>query len=97
MYQSPLSKTATKRLGVLRDSTDGFYIAQMDLEIRGPGELMGTRQTGLADLRIADLSRDGDLIPLAQSVAQSLWQNHRANAEALIRRWVGVKEQYGQA
>ena len=97
MYQSPLSKTATKRLGVLRDSTDGFYIAQMDLEIRGPGELMGTRQTGLADLRIADLTRDGALIPLAQSVAQSLWQNHRANAEALLQRWIGVKEQYGQA
>jgi ATP-dependent DNA helicase RecG len=97
MYQSPLSKTATKRLGVLRDSTDGFYIAQMDLEIRGPGELMGTRQTGLADLRIADLSRDGELIPLAQTVAQALWKNHRTQAEALLRRWIGIKEQYGQA
>jgi ATP-dependent DNA helicase RecG len=97
MYQSPLSKTATKRLAVLRDSTDGFYIAQMDLEIRGPGELMGTRQTGLADLRIADLVRDAELIPLSQSVAQLLWQNYRDNATALIQRWIGQKEQYGQA
>lgn len=97
MYQSPLSKTATKRLAVLRDSTDGFYIAQKDLEIRGPGELMGTRQTGLADLRIADLVRDADLIPLAQRVAQNLWQNHKPQAQAMIARWIGEKEQYGQA
>ena len=97
MYQSPLSKTATKRLGVLRDSTDGFYIAQMDLEIRGPGELMGTRQTGLADMRIADLVRDTELIPMSQSIAQSMWQNHKPKAEALIQRWIGAKEQYGQA
>ncbi len=63
MYQSPLSKTATKRLAVLRESNDGFYIAQRDLEIRGPGELMGTRQTGMAELKIADLVRDAQLFP----------------------------------
>ncbi|MFC3095328.1 ATP-dependent DNA helicase RecG [Alteromonas sediminis] len=97
MYQSPLSKTATKRLGVLRDSNDGFFIAQQDLEIRGPGELMGTRQTGLAELRIADLSRDQHLIPLAQSVAQTLFTDYPEKAEAAIQRWIGVKAQYGQA
>jgi len=97
MYQSPLSKTATKRLGVLRDSNDGFYIAQQDLEIRGPGELMGTRQTGLAELRIADLTRDQHLIPVAQEVAQTLFSRYPEKAEAAIERWIGVKAQYGQA
>ncbi len=61
LYKAPLSQTATKRLGVLRDSNDGFVIAQKDLEIRGPGEVLGTKQTGLADLKIADLIRDQHL------------------------------------
>lgn len=97
MYQSPLSKTATKRLAVLRESNDGFYIAQKDLEIRGPGELMGTRQTGLAELKIADLVRDAALIPQVQSIASTLWQRYPANAQAIINRWIGSKEQYGHA
>ena len=97
MYQSPLSKTANKRLSVLRESNDGFYIAQQDLEIRGPGELLGTKQTGLADMRIADLVRDAHLIPQVQNMAQHLWTNHPANAQAIINRWLGYKEQYGHA
>ncbi len=64
LYKAPLSKTATKRLAVLRESNDGFVIAEKDLEIRGPGELLGTRQTGLAELKIADLIRDGYLIAI---------------------------------
>lgn len=97
MYQSPLSKTATKRLGVLRESNDGFYIAQRDLEIRGPGELMGTRQTGMAELKIADLVRDAALIPQVQHIAEKLWQDYPSHAQAMINRWVGSKEQYGHA
>jgi len=97
MYQSPLSKTATKRLGVLRESNDGFYIAQRDLEIRGPGELMGTRQTGMAELRIADLVRDAALIPQVQNIAETLWNDYPSHAQAMINRWVGSKEQYGHA
>lgn len=97
MYQSPLSKTASKRLAVLRESHDGFYIAQQDLEIRGPGELLGTKQTGLADLRIADLVRDAELIPQVQNMASHLWQQHPAHAQAIINRWLGQREQYGHA
>lgn len=97
MYQSPLSKTASKRLSVLRHSHDGFYIAQQDLEIRGPGELLGTKQTGLADMRIADLVRDADLIPQVQHMAEHLWQSYPANAQGIINRWLGHKEQYGHA
>jgi ATP-dependent DNA helicase RecG len=97
MYQSPLSKTANRRLAVLRESHDGFYIAQQDLEIRGPGELLGTKQTGLADLKIADLIRDAELIPQVQTMANHMWQNHPSHAQAIINRWLGHKEQYGHA
>lgn len=97
MYQSPLSKTASKRLRVLRESHDGFYIAQQDLEIRGPGELLGTKQTGLADLRIADLIRDAELIPQVQDIASHMWQHFPAKSQAIINRWLGYKERYGHA
>lgn len=97
MYQSPLSKTANKRLAVLRESNDGFYIAQQDLEIRGPGELLGTKQTGLADLKIADLIRDAELIPQVQNIADHLWQQYPSNAQAIINRWLGNKEHFGHA
>jgi len=97
MYKSPLSKTATKRLSVLRESNDGFVIAQKDLEIRGPGELLGTKQTGLADLRIADLIRDADLIPEIQQQAYLLWKQHPDRAIQLIDRWLGSREHYSNA
>lgn len=97
MYTSPLSKTAQQRLGVLRESNDGFVIAQKDLEIRGPGELLGTKQTGLADMKIADLVRDAWLIPQVQKLAALLWEKHPANAHAIINRWLAYKEKYGNA
>ncbi|MBT82103.1 MAG: ATP-dependent DNA helicase RecG [Alteromonadaceae bacterium] len=97
MYSAPLSKTATQRLGVLRESNDGFYIAQKDLEIRGPGELMGTKQTGIAEMRIADLVRDAQLVPQVQAIAEKLWQDYPSHAQAIINRWIGFKEQYGNA
>ncbi|WP_085286002.1 ATP-dependent DNA helicase RecG [Colwellia chukchiensis] len=97
MYKAPLSKTATKRLKVLRTSNDGFVIAQQDLEIRGPGELLGTKQTGLADLKIADLERDAHLIPQVQQQARQIWQQYPAQANALIQRWLANREQYSNA
>ncbi len=97
MYQSPLSKTASKRLAVMRESNDGFYIAQQDLEIRGPGELLGTKQTGIADLKIADLVRDAHLIPQVQNLAQDLWQRYPSHAQAMINRWLANRENYGNA
>jgi len=81
----------------LRDSNDGFYIAQMDLEIRGPGEILGTKQTGIADLKIADLVRDGHLLDQVQQLAADLFVHHPANAQAMINRWLGAKEQYSNA
>ena len=96
LFHAPLSKTATARLAVLRESNDGFVIAQRDLEIRGPGELLGTRQTGLAELRIADLARDSALIPVAQQLAHQLSRDP-AVAELLIERWLPRRLQYGQA
>ena len=97
LYHAPLSKTAQARLGVLRDSNDGFVIAQRDLEIRGPGELLGTRQTGVLQFKIADLSRDAELLPQAQQIATSLWQQNRTASEQLIKRWLANKEIYGNA
>ncbi|MEO3866315.1 ATP-dependent DNA helicase RecG [Rheinheimera fenheensis] len=97
LYHAPLSKTAQARLGVLRDSNDGFVIAQRDLEIRGPGELLGTRQTGVLQFKIADLSRDAELLPQAQQLATRLWQQNPPACEQLIKRWLANKEIYGNA
>ncbi|EGQ8447204.1 ATP-dependent DNA helicase RecG [Vibrio alginolyticus] len=97
LYHSPLSKTAQKRLGVLRESNDGFVIAQKDLEIRGPGELLGTKQTGLADFKIADLVRDQRLIPEVQRIARHIHDNYPTNATAIIDRWLGERDIYSKA
>ena len=97
LYHAPLSKTAQARLGVLRDSNDGFVIAQRDLEIRGPGELLGTRQTGVLQFKIADLNRDAELLPQAQQLAGQLWQHNRSASLQLIKRWLANKEIYGNA
>jgi ATP-dependent DNA helicase RecG len=97
MYKAPLSKTAMKRLTVLRESNDGFVIAQKDLEIRGPGEVLGTKQTGLADLKIADLLRDAHLIPEVQQHAYLIWKKYPQNAQAIIQRWMGEREHFSNA
>jgi len=97
LYHSPLSKTAQKRLGVLRESNDGFVIAQRDLEIRGPGELLGTKQTGLADFKIADLVRDQRLIPEVQRIARHIHDSYPDNAKAIINRWLGERDMYSKA
>ena len=97
LYHSPLSKTAQKRLGVLRESNDGFVIAQRDLEIRGPGELLGTKQTGMADFKIADLVRDQRLIPEVQRIARYIHHNYPNSAAAIIDRWLGERDVYSKA
>ncbi|USD65166.1 ATP-dependent DNA helicase RecG [Vibrio sp. SCSIO 43136] len=97
LYKAPLSKTAQKRLGVLRESNDGFVIAQRDLEIRGPGELLGTKQTGLADFKIADLVRDQKLVPEVQRIARHIHEQYPQNAKAIIDRWLGEREMYSNA
>ncbi|MGN5056380.1 ATP-dependent DNA helicase RecG [Aeromonas veronii] len=97
LYHAPLSKTAQSRLGVLRETNDGFLIAQRDLELRGPGELLGTRQTGLADLKIADLVRDQPLIPQVQKMARFLMDRHPSHVEPLIKRWLGLRDHYSNA
>ena len=97
LYHAPLSKTAQKRLGVLRESNDGFVIAQKDLEIRGPGEVLGTKQTGLADFKIADLLRDQYLIPEVQRIARHIHQQYPSNAKAIVERWLGERSEYVKA
>lgn len=97
LYKSPLTFTAQKRLQVLRDSNDGFVIAQKDLEIRGPGELLGTRQTGNADFKVADLLRDGAIIPQVQRVARHIHERWPLQAAALIERWMPETERYSNA
>jgi ATP-dependent DNA helicase RecG len=96
LYRSPLSMLARQRLGVMRATNDGFEVARRDLELRGPGELLGTRQTGLAQMRVADLLRDADLLPRVQIAAESMLREWPAHVAPLIRRWVGHAEQYGR-
>jgi len=96
MYQTPLSKTARKRLDALRNSNDGFEIAKIDLEIRGPGEVFGTRQTGELQFRMADLSRDEAMLPDIQEVADLLLLEHPETIQPLIDRWIRQASVYVQ-
>jgi ATP-dependent DNA helicase RecG len=96
LYKSPLGRVAKERLAVLRDTNDGFIVAQRDLELRGPGELMGTRQTGLPDYRIADLVRDAELMPQVQITAESIRKESASRAAAIVRRWLGDASRYGK-
>ena len=96
LYGDQLSEVARTRLHVIRETNDGFEIARRDLELRGPGELLGTRQTGLADMRVADLVRDSDLLPQVQSAAEILLKQDLAAVEGLTTRWVGSAARYGR-
>jgi ATP-dependent DNA helicase RecG len=95
LYHPPLSELARTRLGVMRATNDGFEIARRDLELRGPGELLGTRQTGLVQMRIADLIRDADLLPRVQRAAELMLTRNAANIAPLLRRWSGQGEKFG--
>jgi ATP-dependent DNA helicase RecG len=95
LYRAPLSEPARERLKVIRATSDGFEIARRDLELRGPGELLGTRQTGLAELRVADLMRDADLLPRVQAAAELL-ESSPERVAALTARWIGSGERFGR-
>jgi ATP-dependent DNA helicase RecG len=88
MYQAPLSRMGRERLDILRQSNDGFVIAEKDLQLRGPGEVLGTRQAGAIGLRVADLIRDAHLLPQVKSMT-STYASHPAKTDQLIARWVG--------
>ena len=96
LYRSPMSQLGRERLAVMRDTNDGFEVARRDLELRGPGELLGTRQTGLQQMRVADLMRDADLLPDVQRAAERLLERWPSHVQPLISRWVGHAEQYGR-
>lgn len=96
LYKSPLGRIAKQRLAVLRDTNDGFIVAQRDLELRGPGELLGTRQTGLPEYRIANLVRDAELMPQVQMAATALYKENDDRGIAIVRRWLGGASRYGK-
>lgn len=96
LYHPPLSHTARERLNIMRETNDGFLIADKDLQIRGPGEWLGTRQTGSMTLRIADIVRDKKLIPEIKPSAESLMQTYPEKIEPLLTRWLGLNIQYAQ-
>ena len=96
LYHAPLSAAARARLTVLRDTNDGFEIARRDLDLRGPGEMLGTRQAGELRLRIADLTRDAPLIPRVQQAASMLLERDSERAAALVERWLGDNSRYGE-
>ncbi len=95
MYHPPLSENGQARLSCLRDTNDGFVIAQRDLELRGPGELLGTKQTGLPQLRVADLMEDQDMIAVMSQAADALLDNTPQNSKLLVNRWFGHKIDFG--
>jgi ATP-dependent DNA helicase RecG len=97
MYHAPLSLNAKSRLAILRESSDGFYIAQKDLEMRGPGEVLGTRQTGDMQLRIADLVRDQALLDEVRQAAEMMIRDYPTESALLIDRWLGQRQDYGRA
>lgn len=95
LYKPPLSDNARERLAILRETNDGFEVARRDLELRGPGEVLGTRQSGMLQLKVADLLRDQALIPQVQRVAAELFSRYPGHVDPLIRRWLGEAPRYG--
>ena len=96
LYHAPLSQLGRERLAIMRETSDGFVIAEKDLELRGPGEMLGTRQTGLLQFKVADLMRDADLLPAAREAAQSLLARWPQHVSPLLERWLRHGQQYGQ-
>jgi len=97
LYQPPLSALAKQRLEAMRETNDGFVIAEKDLQLRGPGELMGTRQTGELGFRIADLVRDAHLLPAVQRVGAAMLEEHPGLAARLVARWIGASARFADA
>ncbi|MGL4316287.1 MAG: ATP-dependent DNA helicase RecG [Pseudomonas sp.] len=96
LYHAPLSQMGRERLAIMRETCDGFVIAEKDLELRGPGEMLGTRQTGLLQFKVADLMRDADLLPAVRDAAQALLERWPQHVSPLLERWLRHGQQYGQ-
>lgn len=96
LYEPGMSRLARERINVMRETTDGFVIAEKDLELRGPGEVLGTRQTGLEELRVANLARDADLLPLVVSISDRLEAEFPERVAPLIRRWIKSDAEYAR-
>ncbi|MGE6792169.1 ATP-dependent DNA helicase RecG [Pseudomonas guineae] len=96
LYHPPLSQLGRQRLAIMRETCDGFIIAEKDLELRGPGEMLGTRQTGLLQFKVADLMRDADLLPAVRDAAQALLEHWPQHVSPLLERWLRHGQQYGQ-
>ncbi|MEC7859826.1 MAG: helicase-related protein, partial [Pseudomonadota bacterium] len=96
LYKSPLNSIAHKRLSILRNSNDGFFIAQKDLELRGPGEILGKKQKGLPQYKIANLTRDGHLMPNVQKTASKIMEKFPRNTNEIILRWLGNSNRLGK-
>jgi ATP-dependent DNA helicase RecG len=96
MYKKPLGKLSRERLEVMRESNDGFFIAERDLEIRGPGELLGTRQSGALNFRIADLMRDENMLKDVRRTSLILMENSRRRCELLVNRWIRDTQKISQ-
>lgn len=94
LYQNPLSRASKQRLSVLRESNDGFYIAEKDLELRGPGQVLGTQQTGLMSFRVADIVRDANLLGEVQRASDQIMSQYPQIIDPLIQRWLGEKINY---
>jgi ATP-dependent DNA helicase RecG len=94
LYQKPLSATAQERLRIIFEQTDGFEIARHDLRLRGPGEFLGARQSGLPMLRFADLEKDGDLLEAARAAAEQLLRDYPEHAQRHVQRWLGRRSEY---
>lgn len=94
LYKTPLSKNGHERLSILRESNDGFVIAEKDLELRGPGEMLGTRQTGDLGFRVAKLERDDHLLDQAHDVAKQIMQKYPQLVEPLLKRWLPEAPRY---
>ncbi|MDO9311483.1 MAG: helicase-related protein, partial [Nitrosomonas sp.] len=94
LFQKPLSEIARKRLKIIFEHTDGFEIARQDLQLRGPGEFLGARQSGVPMLRFADLEQDGELLAAAQATANEMLNDYPDLAQRHIERWLGDKTEY---
>jgi len=97
LYRTPLSAMAKERIETMRQTDNGFIIAEKDLALRGPGEVLGTKQTGDIGYRIADLSRDAGLLPEVIALADTLLNEYPDNAERLVHRWIGGAARFANA
>ena len=96
MYKPPLSKNANERLSIMRETTDGFKIAEKDMQLRGPGELLGKRQAGFMQFKVADMERDADVLEQVSECADNILRKQPELVEPLVHRWVANSVEYAQ-